>query len=426
MTPLHNTPIQPLVRRHAQDAAWYHGQLEADRLSPVVDAQRAAHYRTLLSCHLEGLAVAETVGWTLAMAELKRWQDRDSLFVGWWLALHTPMSERTAAVLAFMDKIPDADECAASALAWSTQERGKPWLQTWLHGDDPRLLRVALLACAQTGQKPDLPLAPLCRSAHAGLVQAVCRVIGALRMEELRDQLLAAGRFGHPAVREAAGVALLACGRAVEAVPLLREAMLLQHADAVDDTGGQGLVAEHRAQVLACLYGTAVGHVPPYTAAVSEIPTYLLPLFLSHRGHADGLGLLANLMESPHGTAALRAVCRLTGLDAEAEGLCLPSVLPDSPAFDDETPEYAGRGLDSGLPAPDVHKVLEWIVSRQGSFLAGVPLLQGQEANQDCCRNVLATGMQDERFAAAWRLAQLHSAPTQDTTGPATLWNRVA
>lgn len=409
---LYGSPILPIVRRHAQDAAWYWSQLAADRLSPVVDARRARHYQQLFTCHLQGLRVAGELGWTLACKELERWKDPEQLFVCGWLALQTGDAAKIAALGPFLPEVPRAEAALAAAMLWSKS----PCLQRWLHSPVPHEQRCALVACALHGELPDIPLAPLF-TADPPSVAAACCLVACLRLEDCLPLVLHAAQSPHPDVREQAGKALLACNRAEEALPLLLEAVLRHEANRLSGEGGSALWEEERAQVLACL----CGHALPLgqLARLPGLPAYLRPLVYAHHGDAAALPLLAELLETVHAPTALRAICRLTGLDPDT--VSLPPVLPDSPEYAVDPPAHPGHRLESGLPMPDVPRVRAWLADHADALPRGVPLLQGREATLETCLDVLENGWQDERFAAACHAMRLSPCLFVDTTGPQAL-----
>jgi len=54
--------IPPLVARHAEDAAFYWMQRNANAHSPLLRFERLMHFDQLLTAHLDGLRVAGHVG----------------------------------------------------------------------------------------------------------------------------------------------------------------------------------------------------------------------------------------------------------------------------------------------------------------------------------------------------------------------------
>lgn len=66
--------VQPLVRRHAEDAAFYWTQLDGASQATGLNAQRLIHFQRLLEAHLEGLRVAGIDGMPLTQEALVRWR----------------------------------------------------------------------------------------------------------------------------------------------------------------------------------------------------------------------------------------------------------------------------------------------------------------------------------------------------------------
>jgi uncharacterized protein (TIGR02270 family) len=81
-----------------------------------------------------------------------------------------------------------------------------------------------------------------------------------------------------------------------------------------------------------------------------------------------------------------------------------PQEAPPDP--DDVRPGAdAATEADENLPWPDPKKVEAWWAGERGRFADGVRHLGGQPVNRETCQEILRTGFQRQRRAAAYELA---------------------
>ena len=71
--------IEPLIARHAEDAAFYWMQRSTNAHSPLLRFDRLMHFDRLLNAHLDGLRVAREAGWEHALKNLQRWKSSGEL-----------------------------------------------------------------------------------------------------------------------------------------------------------------------------------------------------------------------------------------------------------------------------------------------------------------------------------------------------------
>ncbi len=78
--------IEPLLIRHAEDAAFYWAQLDGAARAFNLYPERYTHFNRLLDAHLEGLLIAEEHGVAPALKALERWGQPGEAFVAAWLS----------------------------------------------------------------------------------------------------------------------------------------------------------------------------------------------------------------------------------------------------------------------------------------------------------------------------------------------------
>lgn len=77
--------IQPIIRQHAANAAFYWLQKEESRFSPLVKSADLRQFNQYIDANLEGLHVAGDDGWEESYAALRRWHSQEKrLFAVFW------------------------------------------------------------------------------------------------------------------------------------------------------------------------------------------------------------------------------------------------------------------------------------------------------------------------------------------------------
>ena len=116
--------------------------------------------------------------------------------------------------------------------------------------------------------------------------------------------------------------------------------------------------------------------------------------------------LLESMKDPQFARVAGEAFTFITGVDLDAEKLAgkKPEGFEAGPT-DDPADENVAMDPDENLPWPDVEKVASWWEKNKGNFRPGQRLLLGKPIAIDWLREVLRTGKQRQRAAAALELA---------------------
>lgn len=99
--------LEPLLFRHAEDAAFYWLQLDRATESVNIDFARLSHFDLLLNANLDGLRAAGDAGWRAAFASLQRWRKPGEAFVCAWLALRLDEAPLLERVIDVVNQCPD-------------------------------------------------------------------------------------------------------------------------------------------------------------------------------------------------------------------------------------------------------------------------------------------------------------------------------
>ena len=150
------TPLEPIIRRHVADAAFYWMQADAAGSASHLTALRGAHFGELLEGNLEGLEVAGSAAVPLAQEALQRWRKPGEAFVAMYTALALPPgSQQVQAINEVVQLVACMPDLllrgAISALGWRDTATVQEWIQMAARGDDGVSQVAALRAAALHG-----------------------------------------------------------------------------------------------------------------------------------------------------------------------------------------------------------------------------------------------------------------------------------
>lgn len=399
--------IQPLVLRHAEDAAFYWMQRSANAHSPLLKFDRLMHFDRLLNAHLDGLRVAGEAGWECAFKNLQRWKGAGEAFAAYVLAIESGDKMRLQALWGVVQKNPELmQDGLISALGWVAEETAVSWMDFWLPlANYPRLQQIALRAFAIRRLVPDVALDGFFVSPEAGVREAVCRLAGRMRLEQYISLLQAARNDAAPEVREAATVALLLLGHAEKTLPDLWQASLYWNDMSNNSKGWTKDMVTRRAEGVA----RYIGHALPVAHEgmrdlMERLPARQGLIVLAHHGDPATIPWIFNAM-SRKDLARLAgwAFTMITGVDLDAVRLSAAAPKPDD---DEDERNVPLKDPDVGLPWPHPAAIDAWWREKASSYSGGTKLLFGQPvADNDHCLDLLLNGPQAARWAAAIDIA---------------------
>ncbi|MFC4161716.1 HEAT repeat domain-containing protein [Chitinimonas lacunae] len=402
--------IEPLVRRHAGDAAFYWAQHDSSAHSCRLDLARLLHFDRLLQAHLDGLEVAGATGWQLAFEELARWRGPGEVFVCAYLALAAGDGERLREVWLQLQLDPERGlRGLISALAWVGTEQALPWVSHWLEASQNSALQVAALRTAALGGATLLKTAqvafePQCQNEDARVRAAAARLGARLPRRLAQPVLLKLLEDVDPVVRAEAAIAL--GGQEAAAPPVLWQVCAEWIGRCAELDGWDRFQAERR---LARWLRHLGGQLPPGHVALprllEQLPPRLGLLLALHHADPAHLPWVAAQMTAPETSRLAGWVwSALSGVQLEPAGLTLPPRLPDEET--EQPVSLAVEDQDAGLPEPDPAAVQAWMAMHQASLPTWAPGLLGRALTPDILQQMLTGAPQALRWIAARRLGR--------------------
>ncbi len=342
-----------VVYQHAEDAAFLWLTRDNAVRAPHYSLQDIVKLDDRVEAHIDGLRVAGDDGWTLALDELKH-PEAGEYFAAMVLALESGRKERVAAVL---ERATEDGPLrgVVSALGWVDWEVAKPALRA--------------RACRAVGElaRKDLlgEMAPLLAGEDEN-----CRFWAAWSASLLGD------------IRGFAPLWKFIVGgaphRSAGALAVLLRA--LPPAQAQDWLKTLGRDPERR------------------RAAIAGIGVYGDPTYASW--------LIQQMADQKFTRLAGEAFSMMTGADLAYLDLDRrpPEGAETGPTDDPADPDVA-LDPDDKLPWPDPERVAKWWAAQKGGYAPGTRYLLGKPITPESMAEVLRTGRQRQRAAAALELA---------------------
>jgi uncharacterized protein (TIGR02270 family) len=388
--------IPEIISQHFEEASFL--WLLRDR------AVHSPHYRLAdlakldrrVEAGIDGLRVAGDTGWQFCEEGLEQ-GDTGAVFVAAILAFESGHEERMQHLVAGAIATPQLSRGLVSALGWLPAESVLPFIDRMAVAGLPSVRRVGIAASAILRRDPGAPLTDALGDEDLSLRARAAKAVGELGRMDFLPQLQSALTASDVLVRYSAAwsgtllghdesIAALRAfavpgnGHAEDAVRAAARRMELPIA-----TGWQRELAQNQATMrLAILCAGAVGEPAS------------IPWLVEQMGKPE----LARV--------AGESFAMITGADIANENMedRKPEGFEAGPTDNPEDEDVA-MDRDDDLPWPNVRLIKEWWDQRRDGFPEGTRFLMGKPVAEDHLRQVLKTGRQRQRAAAALELAML-------------------
>lgn len=407
--------ITPLVRRHAEDAAFYWNQHDTCASSTQLGLPGLSKLSHLLAAHLEGLTVAGADAWQLCNGALERWRKPAEAFVCAYVALTLADTAYIDALLKSVRAHPDQLlRGVVSALAWLPVTDACRMIAQWTGTTSDSVMQVAALrAIAVIGRDAALVMAqPLTafltdpdHYVRAAACRAACVVPdGAGPGEGVDAALEALLEDPVAAVRAEAAIALGSRNHSGQVrhsaarpfLPVLWQCAIAQAEISNSATGWHRMQAQRRLE--RWVQQLALLHIPgeECRAALDVLPARVRLRFIACQGDPVHLPLVVDHMDIPGLERYAGWVWQtMTGVDLAGSGMSLPEPEPDKPA---PLVTELGNDADFGLSYPDVAAVRRYPLS---GLAHGQRYIGGVLLTPSYARDLLVNAPQAVRSVAA-------------------------
>ncbi|MFO1126857.1 MAG: TIGR02270 family protein [Rhodospirillales bacterium] len=387
--------MDSIVTQHAEEAAFLWLLRNRAVGSPHYRPEHLARLDNRIEAHVDGLRVAGEAGWELACAELQH-EEAGEVFAAGVLALESRDRARIERVLEVAARVAETVPGFVSALGWVERAQLQGTVRDFLAADPPFLRRLGVAACAVHRVDPGAVLERAIDDPDPSLRARALKAAGELGRADLIDVLRERLRDEDATCRFwAAWSAMLAGDRGQAVIALQRTAMVASP-------------LQFRALALAPRVLSADA-ARDWLRTLSADPDQRRALITAVGAYGDPhyLPWLITQMEIPAlARAAGEAFSMITGIDLAYDDLDgeWPEGFEAGPT---ENPEDEDVGLDpdEDLPWPAPHLISRWWEENSARFVAGGRYLCGRPITDAHCRDVLRSGYQRQRIAAALELA---------------------
>lgn len=400
--------ISSIVSQHAEEAAFL--------WMLRVNATRQPHYALKdltklddrVDAHLDGLRVAGEAGWELCKAALGN-EENGEVFAASVMVFESGIESRIQAVLEAVQKTPELSKGLISAFGWMPFQQAAPHAQRLLAAESPLQRLVGLATYAVHRQDPGAPLKEALSSPDLSLKARALKAVSELGKANLL-----------PFVKSNLAVEDLTCRYwAGCSGALLGEPAAIPVLQWLAENG-------HAKREIACAMALRRMSVQEGQAWLKVLASRPEALRLAVQaagviGDPAHIPWLIQQMANPAmARVAGESFTYITGVDLAYDDLDTdkPEGFEAGPTENPED-ENVDMDPDEDLPWPNPQLIEKWWFTHRVQFTNGTRYLCGQPMTIESLNQVLRTGRQRQRTAAAIELAMRQPGqPLFNTSAP--------
>jgi len=400
--------ISSIVSQHAEEGAFLWLLRSNATRAPHYALKDLAKVDGRVEAHIDGLRVAGESGWGRCKAALGN-EECGEVFAAAVMAFESGVESRIQAVLEAVQKTPDLSKGLISALGWIPFQQVVPHAQRLLASEAPLLRLLGLGACAVHRQEPGTALKDAPSATNLSLKARALKAVGEL------------GKPAYlPAIKASLAAEDLTCRYwAVWSGALLGEPTAIPVLQRFAESG-------HSLRESACamaLRRMSVEQGQPWLKTLASNPSTLRMAVQAAGviGDPANIPWLIQQMGNPVlARVAGESFTFITGIDLAYDDLEgeKPEGFEVGPT---ETPEDGNIELDpdEDLPWPTTQLIEQWWTTHRLAFTNGTRYLSGKPMTVESLNELLRTGKQRQRIAAAIELAMREPGrPLFNTSAP--------
>jgi len=403
------TILGKVIDQHAEDASFLWLLRDAAVRSPHYDLEDLVKLDRRVSAHIDGLVIAGDHGWKICAAALKL-GEASEVFTAGVLALESRDDARLQEVFATAVAEPPTVRGLVSAFGWASAESLRGTVRGLLSSPVSFRRRIGIAACAVHRVDPGNALREAILYGDEALQSRALRTVGELGRTDLDAALQMHFHAEDAACRFWAAWSAVMTGNRHEAMELLSSAATMDMSFRIGAMQVllRVLKPEDARNWLKAFYAkvNSLRDVLVGIGAAGD-PSYV-PWLIKHMDSAESARV------------AGESFAMISGVDLSYNDL--EGERPDGfEAGPTENPEDDAVALDpdEGLPWPNSQRIQKWWDANKDGFVAGQRYLVGKPVSAEHCQQVLRTGYQRQRNAAALELALMTpAAPLYETRAP--------
>jgi uncharacterized protein (TIGR02270 family) len=384
-------PIPVVVTQHAEEAAFLWLLRDGAVRRPHFKLRSLAGLDDRVEAHLDGLRVAGEHGWVLCR-ECLPLEDAGEIFALASVALDGGRGDRIDEVVTAASADPSLARGIVSALAWLPPARAEREIAAFMGAPDPFRRRTAISASACLRRDPGRPLLDAASDPDPRLRARALRALGELGL----IPHLGLARAGLDAAdSEVRFWSSWTCAILSSAPDAVERLMVAASKPGPFQARGLDLAARRLALPDAVRWRESL--------AADPASRRLAVTLAGQAGDPAALPWLIELMNDPPlARGALEAFVFVTGADVDNATLEGPAPEAIEPVpTDDPEDENVRMEPDDDLPWPHPPAVAAWWRREARRFVPGKRFLLGQQLTPEWTMEVLRSGSQRHRAAAA-------------------------
>jgi len=401
--------IKPIVEQHAEEATFLWLQRDLAIGAPHFNLKGLAQLDDRVEAHVDGLRISGEAGWEMCKEALDDYKQPGEVFAAALLAFEGGDGRRVEEVVKVAVETPLNWRALVSATGWLSDEDYQRWAPGLFSANAATYRRLAIVASVIRRQDPGSVLATALEDPNLLFQARALRAVGELKRRDLL-----------PVLRQRLKSDDLTCQ-----FWAAWSAVLLGDKTALNVLKGfatsESTFLENALQIM--LRVVDVSNAIEWVSDFTKSPEVLRPAILGAGIIGDPLYIpwLINLMTVPEvARVAGEAFSMITGVDIAYDGLEgeWPEGFEAGPTENPEDEDVAADA-DEDLCWPEPSLIQTWWESSKNQFRTGTRYLVGKPISIEQCQQVLKTGYQRQRRAAALELALLKKdEPLFNTNAP--------
>ncbi|MEA3548056.1 MAG: TIGR02270 family protein [Thermodesulfobacteriota bacterium] len=388
--------IDTILQQYAEDAAFLWLLRDASIKQPHYDLSDLVELDDRVEAHFDGLRIAGEPGWEICKESLAM-EEAGEVFVAAELAFESGEEKRVQTVLEAGSGDPDLARGLISALGWLEWPQAEKHVRNLADFDSPELRRIGLAACTIHRQNPGQLLVDSLASDDPLLRVRALKAVGELGRQDLLPQLHDNLSVEDEKCRFYAAWSTALLGGS-GTLPVLRDI-----AESESEYSEKSCAMALRGMKL------EDSHAWLRELSLKDECTRLAVQGAGVVGDPVSIPWLIEVMEVPElARVAAEAFSMITGVDLAYEDLEgeWPEGFKAGPTEEPED-EDVEMDPDEDLPWPEPELIAEWWNEKKGKFRTGTRYLVGKPVSSEHLLQILKTGYQRQRTAAALELAML-------------------
>lgn len=400
--------IPDIVTQYAEEAAFRWHLRDNAVCAPHYSLDELAELDNRVEANLDGLRIAGQTGWDLCVKTLAQ-GDAGECFVAAVLAFESKDESRIQIVLDKGSGVYKLSRGIVSALGWLPYEKTEPHIRTFISSQFPEYRRIGMAASAIHRKDPGDSLVNALSDNDPLLRARALKAAGELGNTKLLPSVQASLTHADEGCRFWAAWSLAMLGDA-NSLPILKTLAVSSKQYQEESVKA----ALRRMSAKDALLWQGEFALRPETMRQAVIGSGVI-------GNHTMIPWVIEQMKSPAlSRIAGEAFSMITGIDIALEHLDAkkPEGFESGPN-DDPKDSNVEMDADDDLPWPNGEAVKAWWEKQKGAYKNGTRYFMGKPIAKEHLQNVLKSGYQHQRRAAAMELAFLNPGqPLFETRAP--------